>query len=141
MTDHHSNRTRSTRTRAAYRPTDEHVRIAADPEAGRRRLNWIPPLVAAVISIPLLWLAIRFSLLATSTMRDIVLLNDAPGTGFTIGMYIYSACGWLALAGVLACLFIALLRGTRRWRIWWSAGALAFALAVPASWLALGWVF
>lgn len=114
--------------------------MARDPEKTRRGLLWIPPIVAALAAIPLLYLAIKFSLSATAYMRDIVLIGASPSVGFTIGMYVYSAAGWLCLAGTLLALFITVRGGSVKRRLWGSAIALAFAAIVPASWLLLGWV-
>lgn len=118
----------------------EYQRVARDPEETRRALLWIPPIAAAGFSIPLLWLAIRFSLSATSQMRNIVLLGADLSAGFTIAMYLFSAAGWLCLAGTLVSLLLAVRGKTPRRRIWCSVIALLFAGCVPVSWVFAGWV-
>lgn len=114
---------------------EEFSKVRIDPH--RNRL-W-PVVVAALASIPLLVVSVRFSLLAADYMKPMVELGvDFPVLAF---MFFLSSAAWLAIGVVLIALWVAIARKTFKWRLVWSGIALVAAGLLPLSWVFSGALF
>lgn len=114
---------------------EEFSKVRIDPH--RNRL-W-PVVVAALASIPLLVVSVRFSLLAADYMKPMVELGvDFPVLAF---MFFLSSAAWLAIGVVLITLWVAIARKTFKWRLVWSGIALVAAGLLPLSWVFSGALF
>ena len=114
---------------------EEFSKVRVDPH--RNRL-W-PVVVAALASIPLLVVSVRFSLLAADYMKPMVELGvDFPVLAF---MFFLSSAAWLAIGAVLIALWVAIARKTFKWRVVWSGIALVAAGLLPLSWVFSGALF
>lgn len=114
----------------------EYSRVARDPERRSRWLRRLPLLIGAIAAIPLLWLSIEFSLLVGQISFYIVALGSDTWT--IIGLGAMTVAGFVGLVGTIVCLWVGFRRSTWRWRIGWSAGAVACAGLLPATWLLFG---
>ena len=114
-------------------PVREFQTVAGDPERALKRRRRLPVLIAFLASLPLLALSIWFSLTAASFLQTFAAIEVDQGT--LVGLWIFSASGWLMLALTIIALWIALAKKTFRWRLTWSLIALGCAALVPLSWL------
>lgn len=103
---------------------DEVTTVARDPHRTGRLLRVLPLVLAALVSVPLLWLAIAFSLEMSQVAVYIMQLGAGGWTQF--GVILMSVGGFICLVAALVCLFIGWRRDTWRWRWSW-AGATVFA--------------
>lgn len=95
--------------------------------------------MATILAIPLLFLSVRFSLLAADQLRPMVQLGV---TGVVIPfMYFLAASGWLTLAATILALWVALARRTFTGRLIWSIVAVVAAAAMPLTFLLSGALF
>lgn len=112
---------------------EEFVEYAGHSEPKERLLKALPLILAAILGIPFLVLAIKFSLEMgqyTKYMFDI-----ETSTWFATGMVMLSLSGAFCLVFYLVFLFIGTRRRTWKWRIWWSAAAFLAAAILPIWWL------
>jgi len=117
--------------------SQDYTRSARDPDAGRRRWLIAMPIIAIVLAIPLLFLSVRFSLVAVQFLQ---MLNQisAPNGAWKPALIILTGSGWIALAAAVVCALIVFWRHTVRWRLWWSVAIVLIAAANPIAWAVLG---
>ncbi|WP_453985873.1 hypothetical protein [Brevibacterium casei] len=116
--------------------TEEYVDFAGRSEPKERWLKALPLIIAGVLGIPLLGLAIWFSLYIAQITKY---LFDLSTSGWeAAGMVLLSLSGAFCAIAYLVCLFVGSRRRTWRWRIGWAVGALLSAGALPLWWLFAG---
>ncbi|WP_137824248.1 hypothetical protein [Brevibacterium sp. 2SA] len=116
--------------------TEEYVDYAGRSEPKERWLKASPLIIAGVLGVPLLALAVLFSL---SIAQIAKYMFDLGTTGWdTVGIVFLSLSGALCVLLWIAFLFIGSRRRTWRWRISWAAAALLVAAALPLWWLFAG---
>ncbi|GAA1873909.1 hypothetical protein [Brevibacterium marinum] len=117
--------------------TEEFVEYAGRSEPKERWLQALPLILAAVLGIPFLVLAIKFSLSIGQTTSY---LFDLGTTAWeATGLVMLSLSGAFCLIFYLVFLFIGTRRRTWKWRIWWAVAAFAAAAALPTWWLFAGY--
>lgn len=114
---------------------EEFSKVRVDPD--RNRL-W-PVVCAAVVSVPLLFLSMRFSLMAADWMKPMVQLGMEFAT--LAFMFVLASAGWFSLAATIVALWVAIARKTFRWRFIWSVIAVLAAGILPLSWVFTGALF
>lgn len=113
--------------------TEEYVDYAGRSEPKERWLKALPLIIAGVLGVPLLGMAILFSLSITQITKYVF---DLGTSGWeAAGLVLLSLSGAFCVIVYLVCLFVGSRRRTWRWRIWWAAGALVSAGALPLWWL------
>ncbi len=117
---------------------EEYVEYAGRSEPRERWLRALPLIVAALIGVPFLILAIRFSLSVAQTAKYIFDLGTS--TWEATGLVLLSLSGGFCLIAYLVCLFIGSRRRTWRWRIGWAAATVLVAACLPAWWLVAGFL-
>ena len=129
-----SRQRRASQSRA--RSHDEVTTVARDPDRTGRRLRILPLVAAALVSVPLLWLAIAFSLEVAQIAVYILQLGAGGWAQFGVGLM--SVGGFVCLVGALACLFIGWRRDTWAWRWSWAGATVLAAGLMPLLWLVTG---
>lgn len=108
---------------------DEVTAVARDPHRTDRLLRLLPLLAAVLVSAPLLWLSLAFSLHVAPIA---VLLLQLGGDAWALlGVGLMTAGGFLCLVGALVCLFVGWRRDTWRWRWTWAGATVLAAGAMP----------
>ena len=122
------------------RREDEVTTVARDPGRSGRRLRILPLVLAALLSVQLLWLAIAFSLEVSQIAVYILQLGAGGWAQFGVGLM--SVGGFICLVATLACLFIGWRRDTWTWRWSWAGATVLAAGLMPLLWLVTGvfWV-
>lgn len=108
---------------------DEVTTVARDPHRTGRLLRWLPLLLAALLSVPLLWLSIAFSLEMSQVAVYIMQLGASGWAQF--GVILMSVGGFICLVAALVCLFIGWRRDTWRWRWSWAGATVLAAGFMP----------
>lgn len=115
----------------------EYSQVARDPERRDRLIRALPLLVAAIVSLPLVWLSLRFSLMVGQIAYYVVLMGTSALN--ILGLGIMTLLGVAGLIGAIVCIWRGFKRRTWKWRIGWALGAIACAGALPLSWVLLGY--
>ncbi|GAA0037281.1 hypothetical protein [Brevibacterium metallidurans] len=117
--------------------TEEYVDYAGRSEPKERWLKALPLIIAGVLGVPLLGMAILFSLSIAQITKYIF---DLGTSGWeAAGLVLLSLSGAFCVIAYLVCLFVGSRRRTWRWRIWWAAGAFLAAGAIPI-WALIDWL-
>ncbi|RBP63634.1 hypothetical protein DFO66_10964 [Brevibacterium sanguinis] len=116
--------------------TEEYVEYAGRSEPRERWLKALPLIAAALIGIPFLVLAIRFSLDIAQVTRYVFDLGTSAWEA--TGLVLLSLSGGFCLIAYLVCLFVGSRRRTWKWRIWWAVATVVVAAILPAWWLFAG---
>lgn len=117
--------------------TEEFVEYAGHSEPKERWLKALPLILAAVLGIPFLVLAIKFSLQIAQYTK--YMFDIETSAWFATGMVLLSLSGGFCLIGYLVFLFIGTRRSTWKWRIWWAVAAFLAAAILPIWWLFAGY--
>lgn len=115
-------------------PSDDHADdeltvVARDPHRRARLLRYLPLVLAAIVSVPLLWLSIAFSL--EVSMIAVYILQLGAGGWAVFGVVLMSLGGFICLVGALVCLFVGWRRDAWRWRWIWAGAAVLAAGFMP----------
>ena len=116
---------------------EEFVEYAGRSEPKERLLKALPLILAAILGVPFLVLAIKFSLSIAQVTKYILDIGTSGWEAFS--MVMLSLSGAFCLVFYLAFLFIGTRRRTWKWRIWWSAAAFLAAAILPIWWLFAGY--
>ncbi|WP_350270932.1 hypothetical protein AAFP32_05340 [Brevibacterium sp. CBA3109] len=116
---------------------EEFVEYAGRSEPKERLLKALPLILAAILGVPFLVLAIKFSLSIAQVTKYIFDIGTSGWEAFS--MVMLSLSGAFCLVFYLAFLFIGTRRRTWKWRIWWSAAAFLAAAILPIWWLFAGY--
>lgn len=116
---------------------EEFVEYAGRSEPKERLLKALPLILAAILGIPFLVLAIKFSLSIAQVTKYIFDIGTSGWEAFS--MVMLSLSGAFCLVFYLAFLFTGTRRRTWKWRIWWSAAAILAAAILPIWWLFAGY--
>lgn len=116
---------------------EEFVEYAGRSEPKERLLKALPLILAAILGIPALVYAIKFSLEIGQTTK--YMFDIGTSTWFTTGLVLLSLSGAFCLVFYLLFLFVGTRRRTWKWRIWWSVAAFLAAAILPIWWLFAGY--
>ncbi|WP_231446214.1 hypothetical protein [Brevibacterium zhoupengii] len=116
---------------------EEFVEYAGRSEPKERLLKALPLILAALLGIPFLVLAIKFSLDIGQVTSYLFDLGTSGLEAFS--MVMLSLSGAFCLVFYLVFLFFGTRRRTWKWRIWWAVAAFLAAAILPIWWLFAGY--
>lgn len=111
------------------RAEDELTVVARDPDRRGRLLRLLPLVLAALVSAPLLWLSVAFSL--EVSMIAVYILQLGGGGWAVLGVALMSLGGFVCLVGALVSLFVGWRRDAWRWRWIWAGTTVLVAGFMP----------
>lgn len=103
--------------------------VARDPGTGGRWARLLPLVLAALLSVPLLWVSVLFSLEIAEIASLLIQLGAELGT--LVGVVLMTLGGFICLVGALVCLFAGWRRDSWRWRWAWAGATVLVAGLMP----------